>query len=156
MVKVNVAVAIAAMKNKELPVSVRNTEKGCELTYLNSNPIQLDEFAISYLNKLCLRYGSTLEGRLEACRYLLSITQKACLLISERSEEVYFPVKGLSDRNNEWFLFSSIVTFHSLSDNRTELIFTDGTRKVTDVNYRTVRMQMERSKKLILMLDSVK
>lgn len=90
---------------------------------------------------------------MEACRHFLSITQKACLLISERSEEVYFPIRGLKDKDNEWFLFSSIVTYHSVSDNSTELIFKDGTRTVTDVNYRTVKMQIERCKKLLLMLD---
>ena len=153
MAKVNVAVATAAMRSNELPVSVRNTDKGCVLTYLNGNQSYRDLSANDYLNELCLKYCSTLEGRLEACRHLLSITQKACLLISERNEEVYFPLKGLQDRENEWFLFSSIVTFHSLDNNRTELIFKDGTRRVTDVNYRTVKMQMERSRKLILSLD---
>ena len=153
MAKVSVAVATVAMRSNALPFSVKNTRKGCLLTYLNGENSELAISATDYLNELCLRHCSTLEGRLEACRHFLSITQKACLLISERSEEVYFPVKGLKDRDNEWFLFSSVVTYHSLSDNSTELIFKDGTRKVTDVNYRTVKMQMERCKQLLLKLD---
>ena len=153
MVKVSAVAATVAMRNNTLPFSVKNTRNGCRLTYLNGEQSELSISAKDYLNELCLRHCSTLEGRMEACRHFLSITQKACLLISERSEEVYFPIRGLKDKDNEWFLFSSIVTYHSVSDNSTELIFKDGTRTVTDVNYRTVKMQIERCKKLLLMLD---
>lgn len=153
MGKASAAVAIAAMRSNVLPFSIKNTRNGCLLTFRNGNQEELSISATDYLNELCLRHCSTLEGRLEACRNLLSITQKACLLISERNEEVYFPVKGLKDKDNEWFLFSSVITFHAFEKNCTELIFQDGTRKVMDVNYRTVKMQMERCRNLLLMLD---
>lgn len=152
MAMVSAVAVIVAMRIKELPISVKNTENGCFLTYLNGRHSELNISANVYLNELCLRNCSTLEGRLDACRNLLTITQKACLLISERSEEVYFPVKGLKDKDNEWFLFSSIVTYHSISDNSSELIFMDGSRKVTDTNYRTIKMQMKRCRELILSL----
>ena len=151
-VKANAAVAIAAMRT-ELPICIENTETGCRLTYLDGTCETLQQSSLDYLNDLCLKNFSTLEGRLEACRNNLGIRQKACALVSERRQEVYFPTLGLKESHLAWFRHSSIVTFHAVDFENTDIVFTSGIHVVAHVPYRTIRKQMQRCHTLILMID---
>jgi len=93
------------------------------------------------LEQLCLQNGSSLEGRITAFRSLANVCQKPAVLISERSQILYFPTLGMENRECVWVCYNEILKIRSVGADRTEILFTDGSRQLLDVNYRIIRNQ---------------
>lgn len=127
----------------EYPIMIEKEEKGSRLIYTDSRTVSDQREPFCYLNALCLLHGSSLEGRKSAFKELTGAVQKACILISERSQEIYMPV--LSDQNPEniWILYSSVVSCRK-SEQGCIVVFQDGTRKEFHVDPRVIRQQMKR------------
>lgn len=98
---------------------------------------------IEYLNDLCIKHGSSLEGRKESFRILTNTKQKPAILISEKSELLYFPLKADSNFNNIYVNYSELMDFKRINKNETNLYFRNGLIYPVHFAYRTIKTQKD-------------
>lgn len=80
----------------------------------------------SYLNKECLKHGSTLEGRIVYFRNRMNIKKYTPVLISEHPMTILFPIESISSPANIWINYFSIH-FVEYKEKTCTLHFHDGT-----------------------------
>ncbi len=106
------------MKNSKEPLHshimmMRRTGKKTECLLENSEVIETDASPEKILEAMCLSCGSSLRGRRDAFRFLTGAVQKAAVLISERSQLIYFPLTGNRDPGQIWICYNDVLSCHS-------------------------------------------
>lgn len=104
--------------------------------YEEGLPLQL-------LNRWCIQNGSSVTGRITAFQSLTGYKQKPIILISERSQQLFFPTHGLKSNKCYWIHYQSVFQIHRFGD-KTRIIFCDGSSLELAVDYRVIRSQMNR------------
>ncbi len=103
-----------------------------------------------FLNKLCEHYGSSYEGRIQAICACLNIHQKAPVLIREGM--ILYPLADALTKNNVWVNYCMVKKV-TAKQYQTLLEFHDGTLLLSDSEYRTVKMQQNRCKSYLFVLN---
>lgn len=101
-------------------------------------------FIRSILNKSCIFYGSSLNGRLKGSKDLLKCRYKLPIIISESNRLIFFPVN-----NYFWINFNMIESFEK-KENHTIITFKNGYKRSIFVSYRVVNNQMLKCSRLWL------
>ena len=101
-------------------------------------------FIRSILNKSCIFYGSSLNGRLKGSKDLLKCRYKLPIIISESNRLIFFPVNKYF-----WINFNMIESFEK-KENHTIITFKNGYKRSIFVSYRVVNNQMLKSSRLWL------
>ena len=101
-------------------------------------------FIRSLLNKSCLFYGSSLNGRLKGSKDLLKCRYKLPIIISESNRLIFFPVNKYF-----WINFNMIESFEK-KENHTIITFKNGYKRSIFVSYRVVNNQMFKCSRLWL------
>lgn len=101
-------------------------------------------FIRSILNKSCIFYGSSLNGRLKGSKYLLKCRYKLPIIISESNRLIFFPVNKYF-----WINFNMIESFEK-KENHTIITFKNGYKRSIFVSYRVVNNQMLKCSRLWL------
>lgn len=143
----------AVMKNK-LPSCISWKGRGTELITDGKKTV-LDTDPVSYLESLTLQHCSTLEGRTDAFRTLMHVSQKPCILISERSQDIYFPTMGMDNPECQWFLYSDIAGAKEKDAHHTSVLLYSGEELVANVNIRTIRKQLARCHDFLILINPV-
>ena len=105
------------------------------------------------LNRACLHNGSTAEGRMASFRTLLDVKQKAAVLISEVSQEIWFPTLSMNNRECEWICCSSILSVKSVDDHASLITFASGVQASVSCDVRTLRLQIKRCRTYLELLS---
>ena len=134
----------AVMKKNNRVVCISWKGKNAELIYSDGSQIQIEENPFAWFSKQILVNGSTLQGRIDAFRRLIQASQKPCILISERSQDLYFPTKGLSNSHCQWYLYQEVISVDKINESHTDIHTRSGQILTADVNIRTVQLQMKR------------
>lgn len=103
-----------------------------------------------FLNKLCEHYGSSYEGRIQAICACLNIHQKVPVLIREGM--ILYPLADALTKNNVWVNYCMVKKV-TAKQYQTLLEFHDGTLLLSDSEYRTVKMQQNRCKSYLFVLN---
>lgn len=106
--------------------------------------VRLEQTPLLFLNSLCLQNGSTAEGRKEAFRQLLHVRQKAAVLVSERTEELWFPIVSDTCSDCVWLRYDRILDIRQRGPYTTVVRFLSGYTADIPCNVRTIRSQMKR------------
>ncbi len=101
-------------------------------------------FIKSILNKSCIFYGSSLNGRLKGSKDLLKCRYKLPIIISESNRLIFFPVNKYF-----WINFNMIESFEK-KENHTIITFKNGYKRSIFVSYRVVNNQMFKCSRLWL------
>lgn len=101
-------------------------------------------FIRSILNKSCIFYGSSLNGRLKGSKDLLKCRYKLSIIISESNRLIFFPVNKYF-----WINFNMIESFEK-KENHTIITFKNGYKRSIFVSYRVVNNQMLKCSRLWL------
>ncbi len=101
-------------------------------------------FIRSLLNKSCIFYGSSLNGRLKGSKDLLKCRYKLPIIISESNRLIFFPVNKYF-----WINFNMIESFEK-KENHTIITFKNGYKRSIFVSYRVVNNQMFKCSRLWL------
>lgn len=127
------------------PLIIERQNEGSLLTFCAHQTMHEDREPFHYLNDICIIHGSSAEGRIASFKKLTGAVQKACILISERSQQIYMPL--LSERNpdNIWILYDAVISVKK-SQNGCVVLFSDGTRREFFIDPRVIRLQMKRCK----------
>ena len=108
----------------------------------------MSESALSRLERMTLLNGSTLRGRTDAVRQLTGWKQKLPVVISERTQEIWFPLISPEDPECIWVCSGHIIKASETAPGCTEILFSSGYRTTVNAGVRTVRKQMERCRTL--------
>lgn len=121
----------------------------------DGNVVTINEKPIFYLARLCMKHGSTFEGRIDACKKSLNIKQKAPLLISELTNEIWFPTLSSTNKDNIWINYNEIIDITSLNNNESLITFKNGYKYKISINIRIIRKQIQRCKEYIELLNNI-
>ena len=131
----------------------RTSGKTLIIYYDNFNTVMINtdgkiiingNFIRSILNKSCIFYGSSLNGRLKGSKDLLKCRYKLPIIISESNRLIFFPVNKYF-----WINFNMIESFEK-KENHTIIIFKNGYKRSIFVSYRVVNNQMLKCSRLWL------
>ena len=107
-----------------------------EGTYIKSIPIY------EYLDNLCIEYGSSLNGRLEAFRRITKIKYKPSLIISNKYNIYYIVTHSIRSSFNYLINYSELIDYKAIDSYRTCLIFQGDIKHIIPVNYRIIKRQI--------------
>lgn len=137
----------------ELPSCITWKGKKTELTDSEGNTEILDMDPVSYLESLTLQHCCTVQGRTDAFRALMHVSQKPCILISERSQEIYFPTLGHDNMDCQWFLYGDVARISILDAHHTSVLLYSGLELTANVNIRTMKKQLQRCHDFLMLIN---
>ncbi|MCH4012891.1 MAG: competence protein ComK [Solobacterium sp.] len=103
-----------------------------------------DGTPIEWLDALCLRYGSSYEGRCASFCHVLGIRQKPCVLVSERKGNIYLPTRSAENPACVWLLYNAIVSTQRKDSHHTIVKFTNHRTIEINADIRVILGQMKR------------
>ncbi|QKY70453.1 competence protein ComK [Lentibacillus sp. CBA3610] len=104
------------------------------------------------IDHTCLLYGSTLEGRRESVKDLLKLNSKVPIPVIPDKGVYMLPTSSSKNKDNVWLSFYQIDYFEQ-RDDRTYVVFHDGTGLYVNTSEATFDMQYKRTSQLIAKLN---
>lgn len=101
----------------------------------------LEEAVLTILERLCLRHGSSWEGRRTAAACYLEITQKVPILLSEIHQDLLFPTRALRDPSCVWINYRAVDTVCK-AGKETLIRFHDDSILLVQADVRCIRRSM--------------
>ena len=120
---------------------ISTSEKGSTLYFDDCKTKNISIKPINFIKKLCINNGSSLEGRIASFKYLTNTRQKPCILIKEGL--IYIPTLSSNNSDCKYLLYNRIVWVKK-DNNDSLVLFDNGLKLNVDVNYRTLRKQLQR------------
>ena len=108
---------------------------------LNGEHFQLETDLYKFLEKKCLSYGSSIEGRRAAFFYL---TGHKCLLplVCSNYQQLYFLATRSYKAKDAYFInYQHLLSYKRVDDNSTILYFDTGFEIVINCNFRIIKRQ---------------
>ncbi len=97
------------------------------------------------LNESCIRYGSSLNGRIKGSKYALKSKYKLPIIISEKEKLLFFSVKEMG--KEIWFNFDMIKEVKRV-EKGVNIIFKNGFIKEMNVSYTVFNNQVLKASRL--------
>ena len=110
----------------------------------------VDADAYSIMERSCLYFGSSFEGRLSSSKEMLGSIYKAPILIEESRNIIFFPIKSCVVRQNAWISLNNLVSYNK-NDKKTIVTFKNDKQMLIDAPYFSIDNQVLRS----TMLESI-
>lgn len=111
------------------------------------------EFIGNVLNKVldnsCMYYGSSYKGRIKGSKNLLSGKYKLPIIISEKNNIIFFPLKGEKKDEVIWLNFNKIKSFNK-DDNFVLVTFLNGYEQKFMTSFTIFNNQMFKCSRLWL------
>lgn len=108
----------------------------------------------SLLNQWCMLHGSTLEGRRKAACANLYITQKAPILISEITRDIFFPTSALRNQKCIWINYRGVEDI-TREERSTRIIFRNGSELLIELEIRAIKRSMRLCKQYLQFLQEL-
>ncbi len=104
---------------------------------------------IQFFDDICIRHGSTLEGRTGCFAKTLGIRQKPAVLLSELTGQVFFPTESMRNEHCALFSYQHIFRVKRVNKEKTVVFFLNGYRYETSMDVRIIRKQMKRCRRFL-------
>lgn len=95
-----------------------------------------------YLNNICIKYGSSLNGRLEAFKRLTKTKYKPSVIISNKYNIYYICTHSIKSNFNYLINYQELLKFKSVDNFNTCLYFKNNISFTIPVNYRIIKRQI--------------
>lgn len=96
---------------------------------------------LSYLNGLCLKHGSTFQGRMESIKYLSKRNRLVPLFVSPTVVLLF--TKGIRHQDTVLINYIEILSYQEVGKDQTKIIFKDLVEVVMDVSMKKFHVQYE-------------
>lgn len=106
------------------------------------------------INELCLKHGSSLDGRVASFRYIIGNVYKSCILTDERNGTMYIPSQSLDKEGSEIILYNDIAIMKKRNDGDTDIHVKSGDIIRFHSSLRTMQTQMYRCEKYLAEIDA--
>jgi len=120
--------------------------KGLYIKYRDKD-LYINDDSLSFINKLCLNYGSTRKGRMESYRYHFGKVNKVPIWVV--NDICLFPIFAPKNKANIWFNAIQIVAATSINSHLTKVIFSNQESVIINTNIRTFNKQLLRARDII-------
>lgn len=104
------------------------------------------------LNKNCIDYGASFKGRRETSSYYLKSKHKLPVAVNPAKGIYFFPTASLTNKNCVWLAYHHVKSIKQ-SDDKTYVLFKDGTGVYVNASFYTVYNQKMRTSDLIIQLN---
>ncbi len=129
-------------------------QRGCTEMLCSSRVWKYDSRRpVRILDDWCMMHGSTMKGRTDAVRAVLGYQQKIPVMISERSQQIYFPLFGMNRADNIWVQYRPVLLMRGSTGLFCEIQFDNGIRVPVDCDRRTIQKQLSRCGEIIAYLN---
>lgn len=129
---------------KLLLISYDSKTKETICIYEKQYELRFKKKPLQILSEMCLQNGCTMEGRMSAFCYLTNAKQKPAILISERTQLIYFPTTSRFKEECYWILYNEILHLNTHEGYQTKVKFFDGTEVIVPFDRRILKKQMDR------------
>ena len=119
----------------------------------NPQQARLQEPVLVILQRLCMRHGSTFEGRRAAAALNLDIHQKVPILLSEIYRDVLFPTKAMRNPDCIWINYRAVDEVRRL-EKGCVVQFHDESKLSLSVDIRCIRRSMRLCERYLSFLNS--
>ena len=106
------------------------------------------------LNQWCTLHGSTLEGRRKAACANLYITQKAPILVSEITRDIFFPTSALRNQKCIWINYRAVSEILR-QNKKTRVIFRNGSELIVSLEIRAIKRSMRLCEQYLVFLTQL-
>lgn len=131
----------------------RIDERSCLMVQENQQQARLQEPVLVILQRLCMRHGSTFEGRRAAAALNLDIHQKVPILLSEIYRDVLFPAKAMRNPDCIWINYRAVDEVRRL-EKGCVVQFHDESKLSLSVDIRCIRRSMRLCERYLSFLNS--
>lgn len=113
----------------------------------------INETSGNIIKNSCLFFGSSLEGRREAVKYILNINMKIPILVEDMKNMIFFPVSNCINKNSIWISYQNLLKYCKFNEFSTVLYFKNNEEVKVDVKYNLIDNQVIRCIKLESLLN---
>ena len=104
----------------------------------------VDDNAYSIMERSCLYFGSSYEGRLLSSKNILGSVYKAPIVVEESRSIIFFPVKSSVVKQNVWISLNNLVSYNK-HEKKTIITFKRDKQVLLDIPYFSIDNQVLRS-----------
>lgn len=104
----------------------------------------VDDNAYSIMERSCLYFGSSYEGRLMSSKSILGSVYKAPIVVEESRSIIFFPVKSSVVKQNVWISLNNLVSYNK-HEKKTIITFKRDKQVLLDIPYFSIDNQVLRS-----------
>ena len=108
------------------------------------------------IDSWCILNGASARGRMDAYKTLTAKNRKVPVLISEISQEIWFPTTSYKSNDCEWIRADQILSLQKVKQDKTRVQFLSGYEMEVRVNYRVLKKQWDVSKNYLELLRDLK
>lgn len=127
----------------------------CTLLTSNQHLQTIAQSAQSVLETWCLSCGSSLRGRKDWVRHHFGAVEKVPILISERTQLLYFPLYGKQAKDAVWICANELMEVTASGEGQCTLWFYDGTKADVSCSERIIKKQRHRCREILDFLNDV-
>ena len=120
--------------------------KGLYIKYFDES-LYVNDDSLSFINKICLAYGSTRKGRIESYRYHFGNANKVPIWLIQDS--CLFPLLAPKNKGNIWFNTKHIDSAIRINSYLTKVILLNQESVIVNTNIRTFNKQLSRARYFI-------
>ncbi len=104
----------------------------------------VDDNAYSIMERSCLYFGSSYEGRLLSSKNILGSVYKAPIVVEESRSIIFFPVKSSVVKQIVWISLNNLVSYNK-HEKKTIITFKRDKQVLLDIPYFSIDNQVLRS-----------
>ncbi len=145
----------AVHMNRDLPIIISRIQNGSHFIYADGHEENFPLPPNDFFENICIRNGSSILGRKASFQKLLNVKQKPAILLSERTQQIYFPDKGDQNKDCNWYLYEKIMYVKRIDSFHTEIIFESGFKRIIDLDYRIIKGQMKRCESFLKLINPI-
>ena len=122
-----------------------DVEKKCSYLYFINGEVQ--EVSMTprmFLEKMCLVNGCSLQGRMDAFKYVMKVQKKVPVLINQYFQCIFFPTHGSQVERSVWLQYKYIKKVTSLESAKCIVHFVDDSQLLVNVGCRVIYKQLKR------------
>ena len=153
MMKMNHIMKISGPKLLMISYNSKNSKSIC--LYENNKKERILKKPVEILEEYCLKNGSSFDGRAASFCYVTGARQKPAILISERTQDIYFPTASKENDQCVWILYNRILHVKRSKEIKTKVLFTDGTSIILPLDIRVILNQMKRCEAFLDALNGI-
>lgn len=129
--------------NRDTIMIIPINDKKSRIIETNSDYV-VDSNAYSIMERSCLYFGSSYEGRLLCSKDILGSIYKAPIVVEESRNIIFFPVKSSIVNENIWVSMNNLVSYNK-HEKKTIITFKKDKQILLDIPYFTIDNQVLRS-----------
>lgn len=131
-------------------------DKKRSYVYELDNQFEVNMSCFDIINKSCLFFGSTYNGRRQGSCSLLNTSHKVPILIEESNDIIFFPTASVDNMNCIWISYNNLESIKRIDSSYSSVLFKENKEFKMRISYFILSNQVIRSRRLKFELNQRK